>query len=187
MPQEYILKGVVNAALGQENGSVCLQAYVAYLPEYKINSFPNHWFLMNMCIQNMFFNCMHNYNMSLSVFEMMNCEKVCILYSDKCGPFLLKLVLFLLICYCFDKQIAFFTQWNVFSPALWPTQIFIQSVVGTVFARPKWVWHEADHLLQYHAKVNNAWNCTSTLPYAIMAWCMFKHRINFFFSPLLFY
>jgi hypothetical protein len=26
VPQEYILKGVVNAALGQENGSVCLQA-----------------------------------------------------------------------------------------------------------------------------------------------------------------
>lgn len=26
VPQEYILKGVVNAALGQENGSVCQQA-----------------------------------------------------------------------------------------------------------------------------------------------------------------
>jgi hypothetical protein len=25
VPQEYILKGVVNAALGQENGSVCLE------------------------------------------------------------------------------------------------------------------------------------------------------------------
>jgi intraflagellar transport protein 56 len=32
VPQEYILKGVVNAAMGQENGSVCpLRNYLFYL------------------------------------------------------------------------------------------------------------------------------------------------------------
>jgi len=38
---------------------------------------------------------------------------------------------------------------------------------------------EADHLLRSSAKVKNTYICTSSPPYAFMAWRLIKHRDNF--------
>jgi len=88
VPQEYILKGVVNAALGQENGSVCQQAYLPYLPEYKMNPLPNLPF-SGKCLYRKFLSlCVHVWlEMSPPIFQAMNLEKICILYSDKYSIF----------------------------------------------------------------------------------------------------
>jgi hypothetical protein len=41
--------------------------------------------------------------------------------------------------------------------------------------------HEVDHVPTSRAEVN-AWSCTSTFPYAWMAFCLIKHKDCFTFS-----
>jgi hypothetical protein len=59
-------------------------------------------------------------------------------------------------------------------PALRPTQPPIQRVPGALFPGIKRPGREADHSPPSSADVKNAWNYTSTPPYAFMVWCLIK-------------
>jgi hypothetical protein len=59
-------------------------------------------------------------------------------------------------------------------PALGPIQPPIKWV--PVIKRPE---READHSPPSTAEVKNEWSCSSTPPYAFVAWCSVKHRDNF--------
>jgi hypothetical protein len=66
--------------------------------------------------------------------------------------------------------------------ALEPTQPPIQQVLGDPSLGVKWPGREVDHSPPSSAEVKNEWSCTSTPPYAFMAWCLVKHRDNFIFT-----
>jgi hypothetical protein len=55
-----------------------------------------------------------------------------------------------------------------------PTKPPIQWIAGALSLGVKWTGSEADHSPPSSAKVKNRWICTSTLHYAIMAWCSVK-------------
>lgn len=66
--------------------------------------------------------------------------------------------------------------------ALEPTQLPLQWVsVGDFFLGIRWLMHEDEHSPPPSATVKNAWSYTTTLPYALMASWLIKHRDRFTF------
>jgi len=62
-------------------------------------------------------------------------------------------------------------------PALGPTQLPIQWLLGELSPRVKQLGHEADHSPPSSAKVKNTWSCTTIPTYIFMVWCLIEHRI----------
>jgi hypothetical protein len=71
--------------------------------------------------------------------------------------------------------------------AMGPSQHLVLWAVGNggLFPGNERAGHEADHMSPSGAKVKNAWNSTSILPYVFMAWCLIKHRDSFTYGCLL--
>jgi hypothetical protein len=67
--------------------------------------------------------------------------------------------------------------------ALRRTQPPIQWVPGALSLGVKRPGREAEHSPPSSAEVKNAWGYTSAPPYALMEWCLFKHRDNLTLPP----
>jgi hypothetical protein len=52
--------------------------------------------------------------------------------------------------------------------------------MGTLSLAVKCLGYEADHSPPPSAEIKNAWHYTSTPQYIFMAWCLVKHRDNFY-------
>jgi hypothetical protein len=44
--------------------------------------------------------------------------------------------------------------------------------------------HEPEHSPPFSAEIKNAWSYTSTPQYVFMAWCLVKHRDNYYYLVL---
>jgi hypothetical protein len=64
--------------------------------------------------------------------------------------------------------------------ALGPTQPSIQWEPGALSLGVKQPEREAGHSTPSSAEVKSAWSYTSTPQYVFMAWCLAKHRDNFY-------
>jgi len=63
-------------------------------------------------------------------------------------------------------------------PALGHTQLPSQWVPDALYLGVKWPGREAENSPPSNAEIKNAWTCTSTLTYAFMEFCLYKHRIH---------
>jgi len=62
-----------------------------------------------------------------------------------------------------------------------PDQLPIQRLPRALSPQVKRTGREVEHSPQSSVDVKNAYSCTSTPPYALILWCLIKHRDNFTF------